>query len=173
MKYFAQITGPLTDLLAIGERAQKQLSRNRNISEKWTEACESAFEQIKMKLINTPVLGFPDFQEPFCLEVDASLQGFGAILSQQQNGRKVVIGYASRRLRKHERTMKSYSSMKLEFLSLHWAVTQKFRKYLYGSTFVIKTDSHPLRRILKSRQTAADMSILSEESSNPAKLWLI
>ena len=164
MKDFAQITGPLTDILATGERAKKKLSRNRNISEKWTEACESAFEQIKMKLINTPVLGFPDFQEPFCLEVDASLQGFGAILFQQQNGKKVVIGYASRRLRKHERTMKSYSSMKLEFLSLHWAVTHKFRQYLYGSTFVIKTDSHPLSRILKSRQTAADMSKLSELS---------
>ena len=54
--------------------------------------------------------------------------------------------------------------MKLEFLSLHWAVTHKFRQYLYGSTFVIKTDSHPLSRILKSRQTAADMNKLSELS---------
>ena len=159
---FAQIAGPLTDILSTGTRQQKK--RNRDISQHWTPECQQAFELLKKKLTHSPVLGFPDFDKPFTLEVDASLKGYGAILFQTQSARKVVIAYASRRLRKHERTMKNYSSMKLEFLALHWAVTRKFREYLYGSQFLILTDSHPLSRILQAKQTAADSSKLAELS---------
>ena len=63
-----------------------------------------------------------------------------------------------------KKSMRSYSSMKLEFLGLHWAVTKKFREYLYGSKFRILTYSHPLSRIKKSKQTAADLSKLADLS---------
>ena len=159
---FAQIAGPLTDILSTGTRQQKK--RNRDISQHWTPECQQAFELLKKKLTHSPVLGFPDFDKAFTLEVDASIKGYGAILFQTQSDRKVVIAYASRRLRKHERTMKNYSSMKLEFLALHWAVTRKFCEYLYGSQFLILTDSHPLSRILQAKQTAADSSKLAELS---------
>jgi len=36
--------------------------------------------------------------------------------------------------------MNNYSSMKLEMLALKWAVTEKFRDYLLGETFVVYTD---------------------------------
>ncbi len=50
-----------------------------------------------------------------------------------RNGGKVrPIAYASRSLRPTERNMSNYSSMKLEFLALKWAMTEKFRKYLLG-----------------------------------------
>ena len=75
-----------------------------------------------------------------------------------------MIAYASRKLRVHEKTMKSYSSMKLEFMALHWAVTKKFRDYLYGAQFVNKTDNNPLSRILSSKNTAADMEKLADLS---------
>ena len=161
---FAQITGPISDLLATGSRKNQKSKNNQKLGNRWTDECEQAFVTIKDKLTSAPLLGFPDFEVPFCLEVDASLDGFGAILSQIQDGRKVVISYASRRLRKHEKSMRSYSSMKLEFLGLHWAVTQKFREYLYGSNFKILTDNHPLSRIMKSKQTAADLSKLADLS---------
>ena len=38
------------------------------------------------------------------------------------------------------------------------------REYLYGSKFRILTDSHPLSRIMKSKQTAADLSKLADLS---------
>ena len=34
--------------------------------------------------------------------------------------------------------------MKLELLALKWAVTEKFREYLLGGTFVVFTDNNPL-----------------------------
>ena len=52
--------------------------------------------------------------------------------------------------------------MKLEFQALHWAVTQKFKDYLYGSRAIIKTDNHPLSRIRVAKKTAADMGKLAE-----------
>jgi hypothetical protein len=92
------------------------------------------------------------------LEIDTSLQGFGAILSQKQQGKNIVIAFASRRLKPHKRNTKNYSSMKLEFMGLHWAVTSQFKDYLYGATFLIRTDSHPLSKLKSSKQTAADMN---------------
>ena len=47
------------------------------------------------------------------VEVDASLDGLGAVLSQYQDGQGHVIAYASRTLRSNEKTMCQYSSMKL------------------------------------------------------------
>ena len=58
--------------------------------------------------------------------------------------------------------MRNYSSVKLEFLSLYWVVTKKFRDYLYGSLYMVKTDSHPLSPILTTEHTAADMSNLPD-----------
>ena len=100
------------------------------------------------------------------ISILANFSGFGEILSQKQDGKTTVIAYASRRLCKHERSMRNYSSMKLEFLCLHWAVTKKFRDYLYGtsSPFLVKTDSHPFSRILTTKHTAADMSKLADLS---------
>ena len=45
----------------------------------------SSFEQLKQKLVSSPVLGFPDFKKPFRFETDACLEGLGAVLSQEQN----------------------------------------------------------------------------------------
>ena len=81
------------------------------------------------------------------MEIDASHQGLGAVLSQKQAGQLRVIAYASRGLRKSGRSMKNYSSMKLEMLALKWAVVEKFRGYLLGSKFTVYTDNNPLSHL--------------------------
>jgi transposase InsO family protein len=113
-------------------------------SQRWTVECQTAFEQLKTCLVTAPVLGYPDFTKPFVLETDASFQGLGAVLSQDQTKGRVVIAYASRSLRPTERNMDNYSSMKLELLALKWAVTDKFRDYLLGARFEVFTDNNPL-----------------------------
>lgn len=65
----------------------------------------------------------------------------GAVLTQQND--LVVLGYASRGPRPAERNM-NYSSMNLELLAIYWAVEQKFRDLLIGSTFVLFTDNNLL-----------------------------
>ena len=44
---------------------------------------QEAFDALKAALGTAPVVGYPDFSREFIMETDASLNGLGAILSQQ------------------------------------------------------------------------------------------
>ena len=142
---FAKVAGPLHALLGgTGKKRCKKASLSRPISDLWDESCDKSFDNLKQLLTTAPLLGYPDLSRPFILEVDASYQGLGAVLSQQQEQGLVVIAYASRGLRENERNMQNYSSMKLELLALRWAITVKFRDLLLGANFVVYTDNNPL-----------------------------
>ena len=77
-------------------------------------------------------------------------------------GKTHVIAYTSRTLRPSERSMRNYSSAKLELLALKWAVTEKFRDYLLGSKFTVYTDNNPLAYIQTSKLGASQIRWLSE-----------
>ena len=62
----------------------------------------------------------------FFLEIDASHQGLGAVLSQDSEDGRRPVAYASRGLRQSERNLENYSAMKVELLALKWAVNYKF-----------------------------------------------
>ena len=49
----------------------------------WSDDCQHAFNSLKQKLIEAPVLAYPSFDKDFILETDASIKGLGAILSQK------------------------------------------------------------------------------------------
>lgn len=142
IKGFSKIAGPLHDVVTTATRENKK--KKADITRYWDERHQQAFNDLKSNLTSAPVLGYADFSLPFIVETDASNDGLGAILSQEQSGTKKVIAFASRRLRPTEKNDKNYSSMKLEFLALKWAVTEKFRHYLLGSTFTVLTDNNPL-----------------------------
>ena len=73
---------------------------------KWMLEHQQAFDALKEALVTVPVLGYPDFNREFVLENDASLQGLGAVLSQQDETIKLcVIAYASQSLHPSERSM--------------------------------------------------------------------
>ena len=81
----------------------------------WTGKHQEAFNLLKACLTSAPVLGYPDFSCPFELEMDASLQGLGAMLSQRdKTGTSHIIAFASRYLQPSEQSMQNYSSAKLE-----------------------------------------------------------
>ena len=48
-----------------------------------------------------------------------------------------------------------YPAHKLEFLTLKWAVVEKFHEYLYGSTFNVYTDNNPLTYVLTTAKLDA------------------
>ena len=50
-----------------------------------------------MRLVNPPILAYPDLSVSFILQTNASEQAIGAILSQVQKGQEHVISYWSRR----------------------------------------------------------------------------
>ena len=79
------------------------------------------------------MLAFADYSRPFVLNVDASGDGLGAVLYQEQEDIERVVAYASRGLRATEC---NYPAHKFEFLALKWAVCDKFHDYLYGNKFM-------------------------------------
>jgi hypothetical protein len=86
----------------------------------------------------------PDFEKPFLLDTDFSYNGLGATLSQiGEDGREHPIAFASRSLQAAEN---NYPVTDGELLAMIWAVTSRFRPYLYGHhlPFTIRTDHNPL-----------------------------
>lgn len=139
---FAKIAEPLYRL--VGGRPPKGFKTPPFL---WTERCQEAFECLISCLTSPPILGYPDFRLPFTVHVDASSTGLGAALYQTHNGMPTVIAYGSRTLSPAER---NYSAYRREFLALKWAISEKFRDYLYGSKFHVFTDSNPLTYLVTS-----------------------
>ena len=118
---FANIASPLLKLL----------QKNHRFS--WDVHCENAFHMLKKHFTNPPVMCYPDFEQPFEVQCDASDSGIASILSQ--NGR--VISYASRTLQKHD---KNYSTIEKECLAVIWSI-KYFKYYLGGHKFTILRSS--------------------------------
>jgi hypothetical protein len=104
VKDFSRITRPLTNLIPVTteKKGKKSKVDNSRIAWTWGEAQENAFTTLKSCLITPPILGYPNFTQPFELHTDACGRGLGAILYQEQEGHKRVIAYASRGLTKSE-----------------------------------------------------------------------
>ena len=117
-----------------------QLTRTSSQSFSWSSACQNAFHTLKQHLTSPPVLAYPCFSVPFIVATDASSEALGAVLSQVQNGKEVVIAYWSRQLTKAER---NYSTIEREALAAVAAI-KEFYPYLYGFPFTLITDHNPL-----------------------------
>ncbi|KAL0326250.1 UNVERIFIED_CONTAM: Transposon Ty3-G Gag-Pol polyprotein [Sesamum radiatum] len=94
-------------------------------------------------MIRAPVLALPNFSKPFIVETDACGKGIGAVLMQK--GRP--IAYLSKALAAKNMGLSTYEK---EFLALLLAIT-KWKHYLQGNHFVIRTDQKSLKHILDQR----------------------
>ena len=104
MPGFSTIVGPL------------YLLPKKNTNFLWGQSQQESFDHLKQLLTCVPVLAFPDFNQEFILETDASGKGLGGILAQNQpDGFNIPIAYASRTLQQHKR---KYSATELEALGI-------------------------------------------------------
>ncbi len=106
----------------------------------WNREHQSAFDELKRALVQAPVLVRPNFREPFCLDVDWSTRGVGAILSQKEGRFERVIAYASKALTEVQRR---FHPMEGECYALIWGILH-FRQYLHRTHFTLRTDHKPL-----------------------------
>ena len=68
----------------------------------WTEEHDQAFQTLKKKWLEAPILAFPNFELPFIIDTDASETALGAVLSQKIDGTEYPIAFESRVLSKTE-----------------------------------------------------------------------
>jgi hypothetical protein len=137
VKDYNTIAAPLNNLL------------REDVAWNWSEECQKAFDTIKEKLTQAPILRRPDYSRSFELHTDWSGVGLGAVLVQRDDeGREYVIAYASR---SNNRTERNYSSYAGECLAAVWGVSQ-FRVYLYGRRFVLLTDHEPFKWLMTNEK---------------------
>ncbi|GJR85709.1 reverse transcriptase domain-containing protein [Tanacetum coccineum] len=129
---FSKIAKPLTSLT------------QKNKKYVWGVEQEEAFQTLKSKLCDAPILSLPDGVEDFVVYCDASNQGLGCVLMQ----RGKVIAYASRQLKIHE---KNYTTHDLELGAVVFAL-KTWRHYLYGTKSVIYTDHKSLQHIFDQKE---------------------
>ena len=140
IRNYAQIAKPLNDIL------EGEASKLKSEAVTLPPDALDAFKKLKMCCMTVPVLAFADFEKEFQLEIDASSEGLGAVLSQKQaDGKWHPIAYGSQELKGGEA---KYHSSKLEFLALKWAIMEQFREYLQYRPFTVLTDNNPLTYIL-------------------------
>ena len=167
VKDFSKIARPLNSIIAQVHKRhpsdKKHKGERQPLGDLWTKECTRAFQQLRSALTEAPVLAHPDFSRDFRVETDASHEGLGAVLSQEQEDGSVrVISYASRTLRMSETQTQNYSSMKLELMALKWAVTEKFKDYLLGYRFVVFTDNNPLAHWKTAKFGAVEQRWIAE-----------
>ena len=165
VKDFSKVCYPLNQLLQgclVPGRQGKKTKTDMETKEwyhpsqpfgaRWDEDCEKAFETLKQSLTEAPVLAIADPKLPYVLHVDASREGLGGVLYQDQGEGLRPVAFVSRSLSPSE---KMYPTHKLEFLALKWAVTTKLHDYLYGVKFEVHTDNNPLTYVLTTAKLDA------------------
>ncbi|GKF57603.1 putative reverse transcriptase domain-containing protein [Tanacetum coccineum] len=116
----------------------------KNKSYIWGEEQESAFQLLKQKLCEAPILALPEGNDNFVVYCDASLQGLGVVLMQREK----VIAYASRQLKPHE---ENHTTHDLELGAVIFAL-KIWRHYLYGTKCTVFTDHKSLQHILRQKE---------------------
>lgn len=158
MNGFAKIARPLHD----------QLKKPKHLA--WTDEATKAFHTLKKKLTSEPILlRKPDFNKPFEVVCDASIQELGAILTQRtEKGHEYPVEFSSRSLHGSER---NYGISKLELLAIVWSL-KLYRPYLLGSPFqaiTVISNHSALPGLLKTKQPTGiwvrSIEILSEVNS--------
>jgi hypothetical protein len=109
----------------------------------WTAKATAAFGALKKAMTSASVLAVPNFAVPFVLETDASGSGIGAVLSQDHH----PVAYFSKKL---SYRMQKQSAYIREFYAITKALA-KFRHYLLGNKFIIKTDQRSSKELLEQK----------------------
>ena len=116
---------------------------------RWTTEMEAAFHDVRNAIISSTALAMFDPTRPTIVTTDASDVGLGAVLSQLHQDGERVVSCASSTLTAAQRR---YSVTEREALACVWAV-ERWHKYLWGRTFVLRTDHQALRSLLTTRGT--------------------
>lgn len=111
----------------------------------WTEDAAAAFTALKQALITAPVLGLPDFSQPFVIECDTSGFGIRAVLTQFNR----PIAYFSEAIKGSALKLSTYEK---EMIAVVKSV-RKWRPYLLGKSFTVRTDQRSLKYLLEQRIT--------------------
>nr|GEY69955.1 reverse transcriptase domain-containing protein [Tanacetum cinerariifolium] len=117
----------------------------------FSEDCIQAFQTLKTKLTEAPILIAPNWDLPFELMCDASDFAIGAVLGQRHEKHFRPIHYASKTLTDAE---SNYTTTEKEMLAVVYAF-EKFRSYLIMNKCIVHTDHSALKYLFAKKDAKA------------------
>nr|GEV13720.1 DNA-directed DNA polymerase [Tanacetum cinerariifolium] len=139
IKDFSKIAWPMTRLL------------ENDTPFIFSQECVDAFQTLKRKLTEAPILIAPDWDMPFELMCDASDFAIGAVLGQRQDKRFRPIHYASKTMTEAE---SNYITTEKEMLAVVYAF-EKSWSYLILNKSIVYTDHSALKYLFAKKDSKA------------------
>ncbi|GJW06356.1 reverse transcriptase domain-containing protein [Tanacetum coccineum] len=136
---FSKISRPMTHLL------------EKNTPFIFSDDCIRAFQTLKDKLTEAPILIAPNWDLPFELMCDASDFAIGAVLGQRHEKHFRPIHYASKTLIEAQT---NYTTTEKELLAIVYAF-EKFRSYLIMNKSIVHTDHSALKYLFAKKDAKA------------------
>ncbi|GJR21955.1 reverse transcriptase domain-containing protein [Tanacetum coccineum] len=139
IKDFSKISQPMTRLL------------EKNTLFIFSNKCIQAFNTLKKKLTEAPILSAPNWDLPFELMCDASNFAIGAVLGQRHEKHFKDIHYGSKTMNEAE---SHYTTTEKEMLAVVYAF-EKFRSYLILNKSIVYTDHSALKYLFAKKDSKA------------------
>ncbi|GJW18488.1 reverse transcriptase domain-containing protein [Tanacetum coccineum] len=139
IKDFSKISRPMTHLL------------EKNTPFIFSEECIQAFQTLKKKLTEAPILIAPNWDQPFELICDANDYSIGAVMGQRTEKHFRPIHYASKTMTKAE---SNYTTTEKEMLVVVYAF-EKFRSYLIMNKSIVYMDHSALKYLFAKKDAKA------------------
>ena len=140
IKDYSKITHPLRQLLT------------KDTPFEWNQTHDKALEQLKRALLSDAILAFPDMNEPFIIQCDASKTAAGHALLQMKDGILRPIAFGGRGFKKHEMKL---SATDLELLSLLHAIETYHQFISNGRPFRLLTDHCSLQYLQNLKHSSS------------------
>nr|GEZ64142.1 reverse transcriptase domain-containing protein [Tanacetum cinerariifolium] len=136
---FSKISRPMTHLL------------EKNTPFIFSEDCIKAFQTLKKKLTESPILIAPNWDLPFEFMCDASDFAIGAVLGQRHEKHFKPIHFASKTMNDAE---SNYTMTEKEMLAVVYAF-EKFWSYLIMNKSIVHTDHSALKYLFAKKDAKA------------------
>ena len=136
----------LRDFSKIARPLCRLLEKDTKFS--FDESCQKAFEEIKSRLVEAPIMEKPDWNREFEIMCDASDFAMGAVLGQKEEKVFKAIYYARKTFNEAQ---ENYSTIEKEMLAIVFAC-EKFGPYILGSHVVIHTDHATIKNLMAKKE---------------------
>ena len=136
IKDFSKIARPLCRLL------------EKDTKFSFDDSCKAAFEEIKIRLVQAPIMAAPEWDQGFEIMCDASDFAMGAVLGQRKEKIFRAIYYASRTFNEAQ---ENYSTTEKEMLAIVFSC-EKFRPYILGSHIIVHTDHATIKYLMSKKE---------------------
>nr|GEX05664.1 reverse transcriptase domain-containing protein [Tanacetum cinerariifolium] len=151
IKDFSKIAKPMTRLL------------EKDTPFIFSQECVEAFQTLKRKLTEAPILIAPGWDMPFELMCDASDYAIGAVLGQRQDKHFKPIHYASKTMTEAE---SNYTTTEKEMLAVVYAF-EKFWSYLILNKSIVYTNHSALKYLFAKKDSKSSEGVY--QASKPFK----